>query len=97
MMKIDLAHTYAIAGFGKDELASTLVFLAVRCYIFGHGNIEVVLNLAYESFSQWCLENRKNTTIKEFSKEELKITSSFGFDYVILLFSLALQLMVQLL
>ena len=29
-VKIDLAHTYAICGWGKEELASTLVFLAVR-------------------------------------------------------------------
>lgn len=27
LIKVDLAHTYAIAGFGKDELASTLFFI----------------------------------------------------------------------
>lgn len=75
MLKIDLAHTYAIAGFGKDELASTLVFVAVRCRTFGETNIPSQLNAAYDSFDQWCKNNKKTSTIKSFDLEELKIKS----------------------
>ena len=74
-MKIDIAHTYAISGYGKDELASHLVFLAVRCELFGGGPYEHQLENAYASFNQWCQQNHKTSTIKEFSKTELKITS----------------------
>ena len=72
---IDIAHTYAIAGYGKDELASLLIFLAVRCNVWGNATYEVQLERAYESFSDWCARNGKTTTILEFSKKELKISS----------------------
>lgn len=72
---IDIAHTYAIAGYGKDELASLLVFLAVRCNVWGNANFEIQLERAYESFSAWCSRNKKTTTILEFSKKELKFSS----------------------
>ena len=78
--KVDLAHTYAIAGFGKDELASTLVFLSVRVGAFGPGNIWKKLEAAFESFQTWCVQRRETTTIKSFCKEELKITSSLGYS-----------------
>lgn len=75
MLKIDIAHTYAIAGFGKDELASTLIFLAVRCRKWGERNIPSQLEAAFESFDQWCKDKHKVTTIKSFAFEELKIKS----------------------
>lgn len=75
MIKIDIAHTYAIAGYGKEELASTLVFLAVRCHVFGHGAFEKQLDLAYTDFKRFCMVTGKRTTIDDFSKKELKITS----------------------
>ena len=76
MIKVDLAHTYAISGFGKDELASTLVLLACRCRVWGGNNIPDQLNAAYVSFYSWCSHRKKTSTIKSFDKEELKITSS---------------------
>ena len=72
---IDIAHTYAIAGYGKDELASLLIFLAVRCNVWGNAAWEIQLERAYESFSAWCAQKRKTSTILEFSKKELKIAS----------------------
>ena len=75
MIKIDIAHTYAIAGYGKEELASTLVFLAVRCSVFGPGAFEKQLDLAYTDFKRFCMVTGKRTTIDDFSKQELKITS----------------------
>lgn len=74
-IKIDLAHTYAIAGFGKDHLASTLIFVAVRCGFWGVANFQEQLNRAFASFSQWCAANKRYTTIRCFDKGELKITS----------------------
>ena len=80
MIKIDIAHTYAIAGYGKDELASTLVFLAVRCKLFGQGVFERQLEEAFGAFKEWCVANGKTTSICEFSKSELKITSLLAFS-----------------
>lgn len=77
-VKIDLAHTYAISGYGKDELASTLIFLAVRCGLWGQDSFEKQLEEAYGAFKEWCAENGKTTTVMEFSKVELKITSFLG-------------------
>ena len=58
-IKIDIAHTYAIAGYGKDDLASCLVFLAVRCEIWGPGRYEDQLERAWVSFKAWCVANKK--------------------------------------
>lgn len=78
-IKTDLAHTYAIAGFGKDHLASSIVFISVRCGFWGHARFEEQLKRAFASFSQWCVDNGKYTTIREFDKTELKITSLLDF------------------
>jgi hypothetical protein len=75
MIKIDIAHTFAIAGYGKDQYASTLVFLAVRCAIWGPSNYHQQLELAYSEFKSWCVANGKRATIDEFSNKELKILS----------------------
>ena len=72
---VDIAHTYAIQGYGKDELASTLVFLAVHCQVWGNAPFETQLSRAFESFSSWCASNKKTSTILDFSKKELKIQS----------------------
>ena len=75
VVKVDLAHTYAIAGFGKDDAASCIVFLAVRCGIFGPGVYQDQLHQAWVSFKSWCVHNRKSTSIQDFAKDDLKITS----------------------
>lgn len=74
-IKIDIAHTYAIAGFGKEDLASSIIFLAVRCAVWGDMAFEDQLEMAWKDFKGWCTANKKYTTILEFSKRELKITS----------------------
>lgn len=74
-VKCDLAHTYAIAGYGKDQLASTLIFLCVHCNIYGTGAWERQLEEAYGEFRAWCARNRVTTSITEFSKTELKVQS----------------------
>ena len=76
---MDIAHTYAIAGFGKDDLASGLVFLCVRCNAFGPGNYEDQLERAWVHFKTWCMANKKYSTIQEFSKKELKISSLLSY------------------
>ena len=75
MVKIHLAHTYAISGWGKDELASSLVFLCIHCNLFGYGPIDKKLDAAYDNFRQWCVANHKTSTIREFSLLELKMQS----------------------
>lgn len=77
-IRIDIAHTWAISGLGKDALASGLVFMACHCNAWGEGKIEVQLDNAYSSFKQWCIDNRKTTSIIEFTYKELKIKSLLG-------------------
>ena len=63
---IDLAHTYAIQGWGKDYLASAIVFLSVHCGVWGtHGDYKSKLDRAWGSFKSWCVSNRK-TKIKSY-------------------------------
>jgi hypothetical protein len=78
MIKVDLAHTYANAGFGKDHLASTLIFVAVRCKYYGGTSFPTQLSKAYVAFSAWCAQNKRYTTIRCFDKTELKIVSLPG-------------------
>ena len=52
-----------------------LIFLAVRCAVWGPGAFEQQLEEAYGAFREWCRAEGKVTTITEFSKVELKITS----------------------
>lgn len=73
---IDLAHTYAIQGWGKDYLASAIVFLSVHCGVWGtHGDYKSKLDRAWGSFKSWCVTNRKTTSIEDFSPQCLKIKS----------------------
>lgn len=76
VVKVDLAHTYAIGGFGKDDAASIIVFLAVRCGLFGPGGFQEQLHQGWVSFKTWCVRNGKSTSIQDFAKEDLKITSN---------------------
>ena len=74
-VKIDIAHTYAIGGFGKDFVASSVVFLSVHCAAFGEAKYEEQLEWAWQSFRTWCVENKKTTSITSFGKTDLKIIS----------------------
>lgn len=75
LIKVDIAHTYAIGGYGKEWLASALVFLTIRCNVFGTGKYEDQLEEAFASFSEWCRSKKKVSTIRAFDKTELKVTS----------------------
>lgn len=85
-VKVDIAHTYAIAGYGKDDLASSIVFLAVRCNLWGNGAYQTQLENAWGSFKAWCVANRRSTTILEFSNKELKISSFPGLQVELYVF-----------
>ena len=97
-IQIDLAHTYAIAGWGKEQVASLLVRVSVRCSLFGHGGYEDQLNWAFDSFSEWCRLHSKTSTIHEFSKKELKISSLLekNFFFTRLLFLISSYLFISL-
>lgn len=46
--------------------------------MWGHGAFEDQLEEAYGAFREWCRVEGKVTSIMEFSKTELKITSNLG-------------------
>lgn len=71
-IRTDPAHTYHI-GIGKDENAS-MVILLVKAGHFGHaGTMDTKLDRAFERFATWCKQNKKHTSIQEFSKKLFKI------------------------
>lgn len=73
-IKVDLAHTWAIVGFGKDDVASCTMFLAVYCKVWGSfRGFETALEHAWQAFREWCVNNKRYTTITNFDKRELKI------------------------
>ena len=74
-IRTDIAHTYAINGYGKDDLASGIIFLAVHCCLWGGTNLDLQLDKAYMAFKEWCVYNRKTTSIQAFDKQTLKISS----------------------
>lgn len=88
-IKIDIAHTHAICGFGKDDLASGVVFLACHCAVWGGSRMDDQLEHAYIDFKNWCINNKKTTSIQEFNKQTLKITSFLGLQWQSFCFSLS--------
>ena len=72
---IDPAHTYAIGGYGKDDLASALCFLACRCNHWGKAKNNIQLERAYDDFKKYCVDRGKTTSIMDFSYQTLKIKS----------------------
>ena len=75
---IDVAHTHAICGFGKDDCASALVFLSCRYRLWGGNTIPKRLELAYDSFQDYCVKRGKTTSIMEFTYQDLKIKSTLA-------------------
>ena len=73
----DPAHTYAIAGWGKDFVASTIVLLS-HLLVFGTGSIQRKLDEAFGRFRRWCKQNHKNTSLTEFSLKAFKIQKPLG-------------------
>ena len=76
-VKPDLAHTYAINGWGSDLCASTVILL-LRLGIFGLGSIQSKLDEAYGRFRVWCQANQKTSSLKEFSLKAFKIQKPLG-------------------
>ena len=77
MIRPDPAHTYAIAGWGKDLCGSGLVLLCrMRC--FGHASVVKSLEVAFDNFKDYCKRMSKTTSITEFSFKTLKIESLLG-------------------
>ena len=75
VIRTDVAHTYAICGMGKDDLASCLIFISVYCGAFGAGTWEAQLDKAFDSFANYLIKRGKTSSILNFKKEELKIAS----------------------
>ena len=75
MIRVDAAHTWAIAGIGKNLYASSLV-LASRLGIFGGGSIERRLQKAYELFEDFVKRAGKYTSIATFNYMTLKCSKS---------------------
>ena len=75
MALVDPAHTWAIAGIGKDLYASSLV-LAGRMNLFGGGSMERRMQRAYERFENFVRRTGKHTSIDTFNYMTLKCCKS---------------------
>ena len=77
LILVDLAHCYAIKGWGKDDIASSIIFLTVRCGVFGwDGDYNQKLERAWMSFKAWRNNSKESTQLTDFSTQCLKITST---------------------
>ena len=68
----DVAHVYAIQGWGKDLCASSLVLL-FRMGVFQGTTIQSCLDSAFVLFKAFCSRNGKTTSITHFSLLSLKM------------------------
>lgn len=76
---IDVAHTHAIQGYGKDDCASAICFLAIHCQYWGAAVIATQLDRAFDSFKAYCVRNGKTTSLTDFSYQTMKVKSSLDF------------------
>ena len=75
-IKPDLMHVFNL-GFGGDMASSTLVALT-RLKLFDGRNIPERLGAAFLMFDDWCRQNHKTSSIKEFALKKFKMTSPLG-------------------
>ena len=73
-VKPDVAHTYAIVGWGKDLAASSLVLL-YRLRVFPGRSLQECLDFAYSDFREYCHRRSKCTSIDHFSLKMLRVES----------------------
>lgn len=73
----DAAHTYAIQGWGKNWVSSTiLVMVNFGCFgSTGWRNVGRKLEEAFGCFKDWCKEHGKTTSLTEFSLKVFKVKS----------------------
>ena len=70
-IRVDPAHTWAIAGIGKDLCAGALV-LQARMGIFGYGAMSKRLERAYVQFDAYLSRAGKHSSIEDFHFQTLK-------------------------
>ena len=75
----DPAHTYAIVGWGKDLVGSSIMLLA-RMRMFGGGGLQKRLNEGFSRFKIWCTSAGKTTSLTEFSLKTFKVKTLLGLD-----------------
>lgn len=62
----------------KNSLLAHWFFWHAGANVFGSAPFETQLHCAYVDFKSYCMRRGKRTTIDDFSKKELKITSLLG-------------------
>ena len=73
----DPAHTYAIAGWGKDLCAGGLLML-IHLGALAVGPLQQSLDHSFKLFRDYCRSSGKTTSITEFSLKAMKVTSLLG-------------------
>ena len=74
-IRVDPAHTWAIAGIGKD-LCSGAIVVQARMGIFGLGAMSKRLDRAYEQFDAYLNRVGKHSSIEDFHHQTLKCGKS---------------------
>ena len=73
----DPAHTYAIAGWGKDMVASTIIIL-MKLKVFSAGSFQDRFDHLFGRFKEYCKLHGRTTSLTGFSLKVMKVTTSFG-------------------
>ena len=79
-IKPDVVHTFHI-GFGADLCASTIVWLCMKGKFGNHAAFDDSLLSAYSAFQQFCHDTHRYTSCEEWSKRNLNMDASFGYDW----------------
>ena len=77
----DPAHTYAIAGWGKDFVASSLLVM-VHLKLLGGGSCQKQLDEAFARLKHWCQLKKKSTSLTELSLLTMKVKTFLGTMYL---------------
>lgn len=72
-IKTDLMRVFNL-GFGGDMSSSTIILLVREGWIFQGRSIDKRFDHAYEKFYDWCVENKKTTSVPSFELKRFKVT-----------------------
>ena len=73
----DQMHIFA-CGYGKDFVASAIIMLC-RARFWDGRSVQARLDRAFGNFRAWCRDNRKSTSIKDFSYKTFKCEQTLTF------------------
>ena len=77
-MTLDFCHAFHL-GYGIDMAASTVVLMASALNLYEGRSLDQRLHNAFRNFISWCKNNRRVTSVSDFSKLAFDMVSTLVF------------------